>query len=69
MRVYSPEYRYATGYLREHQLHSLIELVEAPHVRHYCEIGFNGGHSLTAVLLANPNITANVFDVMMFNYR
>lgn len=68
MKVYAPAYRYATGYLREHQLYTLIRLVEAQHVQHYCEIGFNGGHSLAAVLLANPNITATVFDTMQFNY-
>ena len=34
----------------------------------YCEVGMNGGHSTVAMLLANPRLTAHVFDMMAFGY-
>ena len=37
-------------------------------VCNYCEIGMNGGHSTVAMLLANPRLTAHVFDMMAFGY-
>ena len=63
-----PLYGYQTGYLREIQLRRMIQLVRQRNVRTYCEVGMNGGHSSTAMLLANPNVTAHVFDLLAFNY-
>ena len=59
---------YATGYVRELQLRRMVQLVREPHVGRYCEIGMNGGHSVVAMLEANPNVTCDVFDLMMWNY-
>lgn len=57
-----------TGYVREIQMRRMVQLVRQPHVRHYCEIGMNGGHSVTAMLLANPRVVAHVFDIMKLKY-
>eukprot|EP00966_Prymnesium_polylepis_P107152 2481446-Prymnesium_polylepis.1 len=57
-----------TGYMRELQLRRMLELVRAPSVRHYCEVGMNGGHSAVAMLVANPHITAHVFDPLEYQY-
>lgn len=46
----------------------MLQLVREPNVTHYCEVGMNGGHSLVAMLLGNPNATAHVFDLMKWNY-
>ena len=45
-----------------------MQLIRQPHVRHYCEVGMNGGHSVTAMLLANPRVVAHVFDIMKLKY-
>ena len=57
-----------TGYVREVQLRRMVQLVREPHVKHYCEVGMNGGHSVSAMLLANPSVKAHVFDVMKLKY-
>ena len=46
----------------------MIQLAREPGTDTYCEIGMNGGHSVIAMLEANENITAHVFDLMMWNY-
>lgn len=60
--------RYQTGYLREIQVRRMVQLVRAPHVKTYCEVGMNGGHSVSAMLLANQNVTAHVFDLFKWKY-
>ena len=59
---------YQTGYVREMQVRRMIQLVNAPGVRTYCEIGMNGGHSASSMLLANPALTVHSFDIMYWNY-
>lgn len=44
------------------------QLVSAPNVSTYCEIGFNGGHSAAAMLLTNPRVTVHAFDLMAWPY-
>ena len=68
MREFEPRQLYATGYVRELQLRRMIELARQPDVQHYCEVGMNGAHSTVAMLLANPSLTAHVFDLMMWGY-
>ena len=46
----------------------MVQLVTAPGVKTYCEIGMNGGHSASAMLLANPLLTVHSFDIMYWNY-
>jgi hypothetical protein len=51
----------------------MVQLVRSPQLLeagggHYCEIGMNGGHSVSAMLLANPTATAHVFDLMRLKY-
>ena len=65
---YDAKYNYQTGYTRELQLRRMVDLVREDHVNTYCEIGMNGGHSVSAMLEANPKITVHVFDTMQFNY-
>jgi hypothetical protein len=57
-----------TGYVREVQVRRMVQLVREPNVRHYCEVGMNGGHSVAAMLLANPAAHAHVFDIMKLKY-
>ena len=59
---------YQTGYVREIQVRRMVELVRAPGMARYCEVGMNGGHSAVAMLLANTNVTVEVFDIMNLKY-
>ena len=59
---------YQTGYIRELQLQRMVQLVRQPSVQTYCEIGFNGGHSASAMLFANPTLTVHSFDLMSWSY-
>lgn len=63
---------YQTGYVRELQARRMVELARSPKLLEqggvYCEIGFNGGHSATAMLLANPRLTVHSFDLQIWNY-
>lgn len=59
---------YQTGYVRELQLRRMVSLVRSESVRTYCEIGFNGGHSAAAMLLANPRLQVHSFDLMIWGY-
>ena len=68
----APDNNYQTGYVRELQLRRMMELARTPELLHrggtYCEIGFNGGHSSAAMLLANPKLVVHSFDLMMWAY-
>ena len=64
----SSKSNYQTGYVREMQVRRMVQLVRAPNVRTYCEIGMNGGHSASAMLLANPSLKVHSFDIMYWNY-
>ena len=68
MFQHMPSSPFQTGYLREIQLRRMVELVRRPVVKRYCEVGMNGGHSLMAMLLANPELSANVFDLFKWRY-
>ena len=59
---------YQTGYVREVQVRRMVQLVSAPGVQTYCEVGMNGGHSASAMLLANPSLVVHSFDLMFWNY-
>ena len=59
MMEHEPNSRFMAGYIREVQLRRMLQLVREPNVTHYCEVGMNGGHSLVAMLLGNPNATAH----------
>ena len=63
-----PSATFMTGYLRELQLRRMVQLVRAPHVRTYCEVGMNGGHSLAAMMLARAGLRAHVFDLLKWRY-
>ena len=60
--------RWQTGYVRELQVRRMVRLAQAPGVQHYCEVGMNGGHSVVSMLLANPSLTAHVFDPLEYKY-
>lgn len=62
------EANFQAGYLRELQLRRMLQLAREPQVKTYCEIGMNGGHSLCAMLLANPALRAHVFDLFAWSY-
>jgi hypothetical protein len=68
MYALEPGEKYQTGYVRELQVRRMIELILRPNTSTYCEIGMNGGHSLAAMLLANPNVIAHVFDLFKWRY-
>ena len=51
------------GYMRPVQLSAYSRLVLGSENRTYCEIGFNGGHGVTAMLLASPSLTAHSFEL------
>lgn len=68
MLTFEPQGRLMGGYIREVQLRRMIQLVQSPNVTHYCEVGMNGGHSVVAMLLANPRMHAHTFDLMRWNY-
>jgi hypothetical protein len=68
MYQHMPNSPFQTGYLREVQLRRMVQLARAPHVRTYCEVGMNGGHSLVAMLLANERLHAHVFDLFKWQY-
>lgn len=59
---------FAPGHLKEIQLHRMIRLVREPGTSNYCEVGMNVGHSTVAMLVANPQITAHVFDLGAFRW-
>ena len=63
-----PGSRFMAGYIREVQLRRMMQLVRAPNVSTYCEVGMNGGHSAVAMLLANPQLKGHFFDLMRWNY-
>jgi len=67
MRTHDPK-RYQAGYVREIQLRKMMQLVSRPTIKNYCEIGMNGGHATAAMLTANPDLVAHVFDMLDFNY-
>ena len=69
MRVHS-NVLWQTGYVREHQVRRMVELVRSqpPSRIDYCEVGMNGGHSTVAMLLASPNVSAHVFDILAYRY-
>jgi len=69
MLKHNPSTPTQTGYLREIQLRALVAYAQALGSGSvYCEVGMNGGHSTVAVLLANPNITVDSFDMMFWGY-
>ena len=68
MARHAPNYTYAAGYIRPIQLLRMLQLVRSEKVTHYCEVGMNGGHSVTAMLLSNPSVTAHVFDMLGLSY-
>ena len=59
---------FAPGHMREVQLRRMVQLARSPEVTQYCEVGMNVGHSAVAMLLANPQLTVDTFDLMRFNY-
>lgn len=45
-----------------------IAAARLPYVKHICEIGFNGGHSASLWLLANPTAKVTMFDLWEHPY-
>ena len=68
MYLHEPDAPYQTGYLRELQMRRIVELARGTSARNYCEVGMNGGHSLTAMLLSNDALSAHVFDLFAWRY-
>ncbi len=68
MMLRSSRSNYMAGYVREVQVRRMVQLVTAPNVRTYCEVGMNGGHSAAAMLSANPDLIVHSFDIMHWNY-
>ena len=62
------KHAWQTGYVRELQIRRMVELARLPTTSNYCEVGMNGGHSVSALLLANPRLNAHVFDIMILKY-
>eukprot|EP00966_Prymnesium_polylepis_P147070 3397286-Prymnesium_polylepis.2 len=66
--------QWQTGYLREVQVRRMVRLVQAARaadperVLQYCEVGMNGGHSVSAMLLADSRLRAHVFDTVSLKY-
>ncbi|KAL3920893.1 MAG: hypothetical protein SGPRY_005091, partial [Prymnesium sp.] len=60
--LHSSSVPWVFGYTREVQLEALIRAVQQPGVKTYCEVGFNGGHSSVAVLVAAPDVKVRAFD-------
>ena len=66
--------QWQTGYLREVQVRRMVRLVQAARAAHpdrvlqYCEVGMNGGHSASAMLLADARLRAHVFDTVSLKY-
>ena len=51
------------GYMRPAQLEHYSSFVWKKGAMTYCEIGFNGGHGTTAMLLANPELQVHSFEL------
>jgi hypothetical protein len=68
MFALEPSEKYQTGYVRELQVRRMIQLIRRANVSTYCEVGMNGGHSVAAMLLANVNVSAHVFDLFKWSY-
>ena len=68
MYAHEPRSAFQTGYLREVQVRRMLKLILQPHVKTYCEVGMNGGHSLVAMLLAKPTLAVHVFDLFKWEY-
>lgn len=52
------------GYMRHVQLEAYSQLVwQRESALLYCEVGFNGGHGVAAMLLANPRLNAVAFEL------
>lgn len=62
MEDLAPHAAWKYGYTREQQMLRYTKEVRKPHVKHYCEIGVNGGHGTAAMLLANPTMKVTSFD-------
>ena len=45
-----------------------VAIARLPHVSHICEIGFNGGHSASLWMLANPTAKVTMFDIWLHKY-
>ena len=64
----------ADGYVRIESMSSitqawwLAEQAASAHVRRICEVGFNGGHSALAMLLASSGSSMVSFDLMSKSY-
>ena len=56
------------GYMRPAQLEHYSSFVWKKGAMTYCEIGFNGGHGTTAMLLANPKLQVHSFELGGFMY-
>jgi len=56
------------GYMRPAQLKHYSSFVWKKGAMTYCEIGFNGGHGTTAMLLANPKLRVHSFELGGYTY-
>ena len=56
------------GYMRPAQLEHYSSFVWQKGEMTYCEIGFNGGHGTTAMLLANPKLQVHSFELGGYLY-
>ena len=56
------------GYMRPAQMEHYSSFVWQMGEMTYCEIGFNGGHGTTAMLLANPKLQVHSFELGAFPY-
>ena len=56
------------GYMRPAQLEHYSSFVWKKGAMTYCEIGFNGGHGTTAMLLANPKLQVHSFELGGYMY-
>lgn len=48
------------------QVERLVRAVRRPGVKHYCEVGFNGGHSSAAVLASTASVSVRSFDFGLY---
>lgn len=59
---------FMNGHIRPVQVRDILQSIDDLNARTYCEIGFNGGHSAAAVLVARPHVDVYSFDILDHEY-
>ena len=51
------------------QAEALVRAVRREGVRHYCEVGFNGGHTSAAALAGTGSVSVRSFDFGLYGEK